>query len=251
MGKQIGIINIRGTVGDLNYVRTEDGYFIRRRSSVTKLRMATDPNYAATRDHQAEFKRASAAGKLFRDAVNDTLSHGGDGKVHSRLLKVMLQIIKSDPVSDRGRKKMILGELGFLEGFEFNRKNPLKGIFPPQYASAIDRAAGTLSVSIPAFVPAECFNVGDEASHFRIVSAGCELDFEKRRSFTGVSESPLLPINNDVVAAFTLVNSVTPGSVLSLVSVLGIRFYRMSNGKAYRVKSDRFNALRVMQADMP
>ena len=251
MGKQLGIINVRGTVGDLNYVRTEDGYFIRRKSSVTKERMATDPAYAATRDHQAEFKRAGAGGKLFRDAVNDTLSNGGDGKLHSRLLKVMMEIIKSDPVSDRGQKKIILGELGFLEGFEFNRKTPLKGIFPPQYASAIDRAAGKLSVSIPSFVPAESLNVGDEATHFKLVSAGCELDFENGKSLTEASESPLIPINNDPVAAFTLVNIIPPASTVSLVSVLGIRFFRMMNGKAYRVKSDQFNALRVVQVQMP
>ena len=49
MPKQRGIIKLDGTIGDITFYRTKDGYMAREKGGVSAERMQTDPAFERTR----------------------------------------------------------------------------------------------------------------------------------------------------------------------------------------------------------
>lgn len=78
----------------------------------------------------------------------------------------------------RGLRNVIDGEAELLAGFEFNIRGKLgTSLFAP-FVGAIDRVAGEITVDIDPFVPANMIAVPNGTTHFKIISAGAEIDFE-------------------------------------------------------------------------
>jgi len=69
MARQKGIIKLKGTVGDLTFYKSIDGYLVREKGGVEASRIASDPAFVRTRENNAEFGNATQAGKLLRDTV--------------------------------------------------------------------------------------------------------------------------------------------------------------------------------------
>ena len=249
MAQQFGMINIRGNVGDITYVRSEDGYLVRRKSSLNKEKVMTDKRFTNTRRVMSEFGYAAQAGKLVRIAVINCLKNIGDSKLHPRMLKKMMAVLATDTVSAWGKRIPQLGNLRLLEGFEFNRKNELIHTLLVQYKANINRAAGVASIDIPAFEPSDVLLIPEGATHFCLVSAACELDFDTLKSKPVNVESDSYAIGRVEVPAFTLEHTITPGSLLPIVLVLGIRFFEQTNGKLNQLNADGFNAVRIVKMD--
>ena len=251
MAQQFGIINFRGSVGDMTFVRTEDGYLVRRKSSLNKEKVMTDIRFTNTRRVMSEFGYAAQAGKLVRTAVINCLKNIGDSRLHSRMLSKMMAVLATDRVSKWGQRRPHLGNLRMLEGFEFNRKNELIHTLLVQNKTNIDRAAGTATLEIEAFEPSAVLLIPQGASHFCLVSAACELDFIKLNSIPFNIESEKYTLGRDVVPALSLVHRITSGSALPIVLVLGIRFFEETNGRLNQLNADGFNAVRIVKMDQP
>ena len=73
MAKQRGIIKLEGTIGDITFQKTQDGYLAKEKSSIPASRIATDPAFQRTRENNAEFGRAGKAGKVLRNALRGAL----------------------------------------------------------------------------------------------------------------------------------------------------------------------------------
>lgn len=69
MAKASGIIKIEGTVEDLTFYKKDGKNFVRKKSSISKERIANDPNYVRTRENNVEFSHSGSSGKLLRLAV--------------------------------------------------------------------------------------------------------------------------------------------------------------------------------------
>ena len=249
MAKQKGLHKILGTIGDATYLKTQDGYQVKEKSAISASKFATSDSLARTRENAAEFGRAGKAGQLFRLAIRGLLKNAKDNRVVSRLLKEMMKVIKADATSVRGMRNVMDGETELLQGFEFNRNSVLTQTFPVIYTSTINRATGLLSVSIPSFIPKEDLVVPEGASHFKIVSAGSEIDFEQSTFNTVESTTPVLPWDETPVAAITLDNNVTAGSTQPLFLLLGIQFYQQVNGINYSLKNGAFNPLSLVKVN--
>jgi len=246
MAQQLGVVNFRGSIGDLTYVRTEDGYHVRRKSSLDKARVLTDKRFAGSRRASREFAAAANAGKVARQAVLRTLMNAGDSKLHSRMLKQMMDIIKTDAVSKHGERRPELGNFDLLRGFEFNNKNALIHTFLAPYRAAVDRTAGTASVRFPAFDPDDHLLIPETATHFKLLIATAELDFTMKRSFAAFAESPYFSVKANEISEFELSQNIDPAGTLPVILVLGIRFYKITNGKYYQLHADDFNAVRIV-----
>ena len=120
MAKQKGIIKLQGTIGDITFVKTKDGYLAKEKTSVNGNRIATDAAFLRTRENNAEFGRAGKAGKVLRRAIQLLLQQAKDSRVTSRLTKEMMKVLKADSTSTRGLRNVVDGEAELLEGFEFN-----------------------------------------------------------------------------------------------------------------------------------
>jgi hypothetical protein len=249
MARQKGIIKLKGTIGDITFYKTQDGHLAREKGGIDASRIASDPAFQRTRENGSEFGRAGKAGKVLRTALRALLLNSADGRMVSRLTQAMVKVIQADLVSDRGLRNVIDGEAELLTGFEFNIRGKLgTSLFAP-YVGTIDRAAGEITVDLAPFVPANMIAAPGGTTHFKIISAGAEIDFEAETFIETHSESAILPWDATVTAPINQGNAVTPESTKPLFLALGIEFYQEVNGQMYPLKNGAFNPLSVVKVD--
>jgi len=154
MAKQKGIIKLDGTIGGITFYKsTQDGYLAREKGGVSAEKIANDPAFQRTRENGEEFGRAGKAGKLLRNAIRAMLQNASDSRMVGRLTQKMVEVIQEDATNPRGQRNVIDGEAELLEGFEFNISGKLGTTLYAPFTGTIDRVAGTLTASIPSFVP--------------------------------------------------------------------------------------------------
>ena len=249
MATQKGILKLEGTIGDITFYKSQDGYLAREKGGVSAERIATDPNFQRTRENGSEFGAAGKAGKILRDSLRVILQNSTDNRMVSRLTKKMVEVIQADTTSVRGQRNVIDGEAELLEGFEFNIDAKLGNTFYAPYTPTIDRVAGTLKASIPSFNPADMIAAPGGTTHFRIVSSGVAIDFENE-SFTNDSKaSAVLAWDATATAVINLTNALAANSTHPLFLVLGVEFYQDVNGVKYPLKNGAYNALSVVKVD--
>ena len=249
MARQKGIIKLDGTIGDITFYKSKDGYLAREKGGVPAERIANDAAFQRTRENGAEFGRAGKAGKILRNSIRALLQNASDCRMVSRLTKKMVEVIQEDATNPRGQRNVIDGEAELLAGFEFNLYGKLGTTLYAPFTSTIDRAAGMLDANIPAFVPANMVAAPGGTTHFKIISAGAEVDFENESFVADSQETAILPWDANATAAVALSNAVTAASTHPLFLVLGIEFYQQVNGQMYSLKNGAFNALAIVAVD--
>lgn len=249
MARQKGIIKLKGTIGDITFYKSKDGYIAREKGGIDANRIATDPAFQRTRENGSEFGRAGKAGKILRLALRAVLINSADSRMVSRLTQQLLKVIKADVTNQRGLRNVIDGEAELLTGFEFNINGKLgTSIFVP-YVGAIDRVSGDITVAIDSFVPVNMIATPSGTTHFKIISAGAEIDFENETFVEAHSESAILPWDAIATVAINLVNTVTPNSSKPLFLALGAEFYQEVNGQMYPLKNGAYNPLALVKID--
>ncbi|HLG39643.1 MAG TPA: hypothetical protein VI461_08240, partial [Chitinophagaceae bacterium] len=178
MARQKGIIKLDGTIGGVTFYKTKDGYLAKEKSGVSADRIANDPAFQRTRENGAEFGRAGKAGKILRNSIRGLLQNASDARMVSRLTQEMVKVIQEDAINARGFRNVIDGEAELLQGFDFNINGKLGTTLYAPFTAVIDRVAGTLTANLPAFVPLNMIAAPGGTTHFRIISAGAEIDFE-------------------------------------------------------------------------
>ena len=247
MAKQKSIIKLEGTIGDITFFKTQDGYLAREHNPLTAAKINTDPGFQRTRENNAEFGRAGKACKLLRNALRPLLQNAGDGKVVGRLTAAFIKVIKADNTSTRGQRNVIDGEVDKLLGFNFNINAPLgSSLFAP-YTASIDRVAGTLAVGMASFVPSQLIVAPAGTTHFKLSAMGVASDFENEASEAAMQETAILPWDDTATAAISLSCAVAPNSPHPLLLALGIQFFQSVNGTYYSLKDGSFNALELVK----
>jgi len=247
MAKQKGIIKLKGTIGDITFYKSKDGYIAREKGGIDASRIATDPAFQRTRENGSEFGRAGKAGKVLRMALRSVLLNSADSKMVSRLTTQMLKVIQADLTSVRGMRNVIDGEAELLSGFDFNINGKLGTILFAPYIPLINRATGDLTITIDPFIPINMIAAPSGTTHYKIISAGAEIDFE-RETFIGTnSETAMLPWDGILTTALVHTNTVTPTTTKPLFLALGIEFYQEINNQMYSLKSGASNPLAIVQ----
>jgi hypothetical protein len=246
MARQKGIIKLKGTIGDITFYKTQDGHLAREKGSLDASRIANDPAFQRTRENGSEFGRAGKAGKILRTALRGLLLNSADGRMVSRLTQQMIKVIQADLVNDRGLRNIIDGEAELLSGFEFNIRGKLGTTLFAPYTATIDRVTGVIEVTMAPFIPSNMIAVPSGATHFKIISAGAEVDFEAETFVVENAETGILPWDALATTAITQTNNVTPASTSPLFLALGIEFYQQVNGKMYPLKNGAYNPLSLV-----
>ena len=246
MARQKGIIKLKGTIGDITFYKTQDGHLAREKGGIDASRIASDPAFQRTRENGSEFGRAGKAGKILRTSLRALLINSADGRMVSRLTQKMVKVIQADTVSVRGLRNVIDGEAELLQGFEFNIRGKLgTSLFAP-FVGTIDRVAGTISVDIAPFIPANMIAAPSGTTHFKIISAGSEVDFEAETFVEAHTETAILPWDNVETVAISQENAVTAASIKPLFLALGVEFYQEVNGQMYPLKNGAYNPLALV-----
>jgi len=250
MARQKGIIKLKGTIGGITFYKTsQDGHLAREKGGIEKSRIESDPAFQRTRENGSEFGRAGKAGKLLRTALRALLLNSADGRMVSRLTKEMVKVIQADLISERGLRNVIDGEAELLLGFEFNIRGKLGTSLYAPYTSAIDRVTGEITVDVPPFVPVNMIAAPSGTTHYKIISAGAEIDFEAETFIVASSATAILPWDAVATVAIAQTNQVTAASTKPLFLALGIEFYQQVNGQMYPLKNGAFNPLSIAKVD--
>ena len=249
MAQQKGIIPLRGTIGNITFFRSKDGYLAREKGSLNAERIANDPAFQRTRENGAEFGRAGKAGKVLRTALRMLLQNISDKRMLARLTKEMVKVIKADATNPRGSRNVIDGEAELLKLFEFNSNSKLTTTLFAPFTGSINRVSGELTASIPPFVPVVMIAAPAGATHFKIVSAGTEIDFENGSFVADVKSTAETALDATPTAVINLVNAVTPNSIKPLFLALGIEFFQFVNGTMYSLKNGAFNSLALVEVN--
>lgn len=249
MATQKGILKLEGTIGGITFYKSQDGYLAREKGGVSAERIATDPNFQRTRENGSEFGAAGKAGKILRDSLRVILQNSSDNRMVSRLTKKMVEVLQADTTSVRGQRNVIDGEAELLTGFEFNINAKLGNTLYAPYTPTIDRVAGTLTASIPSFVPADYVAAPGGTTHFKIVSSGVAIDFENESFEMDSKASAVLAWDGTATSTINLINAISANSTNPLFLVVGVEFYQEVNGVKYPLKNGAYNALAVVKVD--
>lgn len=247
MAQQKGIIPLQGTIGNITFFKSKDGYLAREKGGVSAQRIATDPAFQRTRENGAEFGRAGKAGKLLRNSIRGLLLNTADSRMVARLTREMIKVLQADATNPRGSRNVIDGEAELLENFDFNVNSKLSTTLFAPFAATIDRVTGELAVNIPAFVPLNMISAPSGTTHFKVTSAGIEIDFTQQTYVVDTQVTAELPWNNVTTAVISLVNNISANSTHPLFLALGIEFYQQVNGSMYPLKNGAFNALSLVK----
>jgi hypothetical protein len=247
MAQQKGIIPLKGTLGNITFYKTKDGFIAREKGSLDATRIANDPAFQRTRENGAEFGRAGKAGKYLRTTLRSLLQNISDSRMIARLTKEMMRVIKADEVNPRGFRNVIDGEAELLKGFEFNINSKLSTTLFAPFTGTVNRGTGELGVSIPSFIPVNMIAAPGGTTHFKIVSAGAAIDFESGNYTADMKATANLPWDANGTALINLVNNVEVSSTKPLFLVVGVEFYQQVNGSMYSLKNGAFNALALVE----
>ncbi len=250
MARQKGIIPLEGTIGNITFLKTRDGYLAKEKSSIPASRMYTDPAFARTRENWSEFGNAGKGAKLIRATFNQALRLVKDRRLTGNLVKMLVRVVQSDTVHERGQRRVSAGNLSLLEGFEFNSGSRLDQVLYAPYTVTVDRAEGEVSVSVSPFVPAQAVIAPGGTTHCRVIAAAAAVDFEAGSYSGSLDQSADVPYDQQPVTLPALSCNVPAESTLPLLVVFGVQFMQEVNGSMYPLQNGAFNALAVVKVDV-
>ncbi len=251
MARQKGILPIEGTIGNITFFKSQDGYMVREKGGVSADKIANDPAFARTRENNAEFGRAGKASRLLRTALRGTLQQASDSRVVGRLTARMMDVIHEDTVNTRGLRNVIDGEALLLEGFEFNIQGKLGTTLFAPYTVTLNRTTGEASISIPPFVPANLIAAPGGTTHFRFSIAAASIDFEEEAFIVETTGSGYLPLDKLPTAVLGLSVSLPPAGTHPMFLALVVEFVQDVNGTKYPLNNGAFNPGAVIKVDTP
>ena len=251
MARQKGIIPLEGTIGNITFFKSQDGYMAREKGGISADKIANDPAFERTRENNAEFARAGRASKLLRIAFRPVIQNASDSRMIGRLTAQMFAVIKEDSVNTRGQRNVIDGEVLLLQGFEFNNLGKLSATMFSPYTVNIDRVTGNVDVNIPSFVPNEMISAPAGTTHFKFSLAAAEIDFESQLFNVLSQGSAFVPWNNEVTSDIALTIQLPAASTHPLFAILNLEFVQDVNGLKYSLKNGAFNACSIVKVDTP
>ena len=250
MARQKGPLKVQGTLGDITFYKSQDGYLVREKGGVSGKRIKSDPAFARTRENGTEFGVAAQAGKLLRTAMRTAVVNTADNRIVSRIHQQMMKVLQADTTSARGLRNVTNGKPQLLTDFEFNSNAPLSATFLAPYGVNMNRMTGELSISIPPFIPAEAIAAPAGATHYKITTGGAEVDFENHSYVVQTAQSAVLPLDGMLTTPIGQENSVTAASTNPLFLLLSISFYQQINSEMYLLNNGAFNAAALIKVNV-
>lgn len=166
--------------------------------------------------------------------------------MESRLLARVFSVLRSDGLHAVGSRKMTAGQLGLLEGFEFNKRKRLPRIFNGTFHVSINRRKGVCVLDVPAFDPVHNLRWPGRVTHFKILAAVAVLDFRGMKYLTSSEESGFLDVQQLVAARLPL--SLPARTRRPIVVVMGIEFYQFAGSRYFLRQQDGVKSLTIVKA---
>ncbi len=247
MAKYSSLFKVEGTLGEVNFYKSEDGYQMRTKGGVSKGRIANDPAFERTRENNEEFANSATSGKTLRNSIIDLLVDAKDTKLASRLTKQMSIVKNAGLLSPRGLRNVARGILtsegkNALKGFDFNRNAILTAVLLSDYV--LDPVTG--EIVMEDFIPAFRLHFPEGATNVEFTSGFLNLDFATDIKDLQVSNVVNLPIDGRPTTV-TLTPDAVPVGAGQRFYFLKVAFFQEINSVQYPLKNGAYNALKLLE----
>ena len=248
MAKQVGIVRFSGTIGDLTFYQTRDGYYVRQKSTLSRKRYKEDPAFERSRENNAEFGIAATGASLFRSVFMSLAAHLQDTTLWSRIVKHMRGTIAMDRVGNRGKRNLAeafrnADAQEYIRGFRFNAETGIGNLLMQRYT--VDMSAG--SITIADFVPSRDLKAPSVATHVSLKCGLTRIDFAEGLDSTFFTE-PIIMTLDDLSRNIVLQPEAPYPGEGTRFMVLNISFLQEINGTLYNLYESAHAAMDVVGA---
>ncbi len=250
MARQSSLVQFEGSIDNISFFKTKNGYQARKKTGVSSTKILNDPAFARTRENMAEFSTAAKAAKLVRRALREVTLGSQDGRMSQRFGSKILEIVKQDASHARGARTVTDLSIVNLKGFEFNVAAPLATVLLPQLTAEFARAENTCSVNIKGYIPAKSIARVPAATHYRIVMGTALVDFEKGEYITNTAQTGYLSMDALAPTSDLLLETALDAnpSTAPAFCVLTLEFFLLSaDNKYYPIQVGAFNACAIVE----
>lgn len=222
---------------------------IREKGGVEADRIKSDPKFQRTRENMSEFGYSGRMGKYIRNAFKPMLNRSADNRFASRLVRNIMDVLKTDTTSVRGARNLLAGDVALLQGLEFNARVPLSVVFTIPHIVGVDRVSGAVTAELSSFIPENQVLFPSGATHCKAVLAAATIDFATG-TFSMTSDEGVAFTNGaDELPGSSLSCTVAANTTLPVFVVLCAFFYQEVNNKQYMLRSGSFNAISLIKVD--
>lgn len=240
---------LAGSTKKFTFFSTKDGDFARPKGKkVDKKRIDTDPNLESTKNQYMEFTWVMNSAKLLRNTFRLLVKNAKSGNTGRRLTSLLFKILKADTANERGKRRITNANVQMLERFDFNDNVKLSTQLYAKFTTSVVRSTGDVDVVLQPLIPADALNAPTGATHYKLVLAASELDFENQLENAKEATSDHAPINGEQTESLHLNAKLTPNSTSLIVVVLAVEFYKQT-GTTFTLLSP--TALSIISATKP
>ena len=190
------------------------------------LTILDDPSVVVTKKVNTRqnnlFGITASLGKEIRNSLAPLLENVRDITQSNRLMKILMKIVTSTKAAGSDLSQM---NFSILKGFKFNQKSCIDSVFRWYIHREMDRDTGQVKINIPEFDPWLVFNCDKGVTHYQFMTACIEVEPGSQKFNGSILMSSELVLDKKMNIPLTLVHSVTPGSELPVLLVVGIKFY--------------------------
>jgi hypothetical protein len=241
-----GVVSFQGTYEDMTFYKKEGKNYVRKKSGVSKERIANDPNYVRTRENMNEFSLNISSGKMLRLSLGSLVFKAKDARLSNRLMQTMSRIKNLDSTSARGERSVSNGIATaegkqYLIGFDFNSNAPLDSVLFANYT--LDTATG--EIAIASIIPADQLRFPEGATNVVFQCGVLNIDFA-----TGLTDLVLSPPNNLLLnmtqSSISMIPASLPTGAGVTVYLFIVTFFQEINGVQYSLKNEEYNVLHIV-----
>jgi hypothetical protein len=249
MAKQVGIIKLTGKLGEDSYYYTKDnGYLVRKITSVDAKRIREDPAFARVRENNTDFGRGAFGVKLLRAAFIPMFAGVADMHMTSRLTQAMMGVIQSDLVSAPGMRRLELGDVELLRGFEFNNATSLGRVLKASYTTEVNHRENTCAVTI---TPSAGMLVRrrEGATHFRFLIGVAKVDFKTGAHTVEHIRSAEMSVRKHMDAPLVFNSQISHAGDGHVFVTLGVEYLQRVGGEFFVLPGKKYTALTLVHAE--
>ena len=244
MGRQVGLIKVKGNIGGVSFYKSNGEDLARVANGPSKDKIQNDDNFVRTRENNSEFGGSATIAKSLRLALATSVQTMADNRLTSRLTALFKDIL-SRSTGTRGQRPIVVStNRTLLENLEFNKNLSFASVFnaPFTFTNNTQRTQGT--VTIAAFAPQTFVHAPAGATHFRLIAAlGVVSDFTFNattgkfeatdpalNTLGAVTYGAITALNSAAPVNFSLVTALpgtpTMTATANVMQCLGIEFYQ-------------------------
>lgn len=246
------LLQLVGATQKMTFYRKKNGEFgFKKKGGISTDRFLNDPSFEMMRLNTQDFAKAGKASKLIKRAFDPMTPKQATKGLFARLTQRCKAVIKSDTTHERGFRNLLDGDLTLLTKFEFVTPGVLVDKLRVPFTQAIDRAAGTVSISLPEFIPAEMIAFPETATHCRLKLGAAALNLgEDTHTFSTATSADILQ-GKEPVAAATLTAQIPAGTTDLVLAALALEYFNLEHGVMYPVRDANFTLMRLIAVDVP